>query len=405
MAERALAHIEKIAWIKPIAGADNIEKIGVLGWVLIARKGEFQVGDLACFFEIDSKLPEAEWSKFLESKKYKVKTMKLGKFEKESGGVISQGLALPLSNVPALEDKELNVGDDVTELIGVTYAVAEDNHRKAKVDPNAKYKRMAARHPKLAKKSWFRWLMKRQWGKDFLFFFLGKKKDKPLGFPTQFEFVHKTDEVRCENLPQEFLENKEPWIQTLKIDGTSGTYILERLKHKKYEYYVCSRNVRQLTPDQETFHEDNVYWGAEEKYHIRDFLQDMLEKHPDWKYVALQGEIVGENIQGNPHKLTGLNFFGFNLIDSESGRWNSADAREICKNYGIEWVPIISESYVLPDTMEELKLQADGPCDLPGSSGLREGFVYRGIKDPNMSFKNVSRQYLLQKVQRCDVNP
>lgn len=29
--ERALAHIEKIEWVKPIEGADNIELIGVLG--------------------------------------------------------------------------------------------------------------------------------------------------------------------------------------------------------------------------------------------------------------------------------------------------------------------------------------------------------------------------------------
>ena len=55
--QRALAHIEQIAWIKPIEGADNIELIGVLGWVCIAKKGEFQVGDTCIYFEIDSKLP------------------------------------------------------------------------------------------------------------------------------------------------------------------------------------------------------------------------------------------------------------------------------------------------------------------------------------------------------------
>lgn len=56
--ERALAHIEEIAWIKPIEGADKIELIGVLGWVLIAQIGEFKVGDKAVFIEIDSKCPE-----------------------------------------------------------------------------------------------------------------------------------------------------------------------------------------------------------------------------------------------------------------------------------------------------------------------------------------------------------
>ena len=91
--ERALAHIEKIEWIRPIEGADNIELIGVLGWVCIAKKGEFNVGDMAIYIEIDSKCPETdERFAFLANKKFKVKTMKLGKFK-----VISQGLALPLS--------------------------------------------------------------------------------------------------------------------------------------------------------------------------------------------------------------------------------------------------------------------------------------------------------------------
>lgn len=102
--ERALAHIEKIEWVKPIEGANNIELIGVLGWVCVAKKGEFQIGDLAVYIEIDSKCPENdERFEFLANKKYKVKTMKLGKFK-----VISQGLALPLSLFPELVDQIIN---------------------------------------------------------------------------------------------------------------------------------------------------------------------------------------------------------------------------------------------------------------------------------------------------------
>ena len=91
--KRALAHIERINKIRPIVGADNIDYATVLGWNLIVKKDEFKVGDLCVYFEIDSLLPKRPWSEFMESKKYKVKTMKLGKFE---GGIYSQGLALPL---------------------------------------------------------------------------------------------------------------------------------------------------------------------------------------------------------------------------------------------------------------------------------------------------------------------
>lgn len=108
MADRALAHIEKVEWVKPIKGADNIELIGILGWVCVAKIGEFKVGDVAVYIEIDSKCPENdERFAFLAAKHYKVKTMKLGKFK-----VISQGLALPVTLFPELVNK--NIGDDVT---------------------------------------------------------------------------------------------------------------------------------------------------------------------------------------------------------------------------------------------------------------------------------------------------
>ena len=72
---RALAHIEKIEWKKPIENADNIELIGVLGWVCIAKKEEFKVGDKCVYIEIDSLAPkEDKRFGFLESKKYKIKT-------------------------------------------------------------------------------------------------------------------------------------------------------------------------------------------------------------------------------------------------------------------------------------------------------------------------------------------
>ena len=147
MAERALAHIEKIEWVKPIEGADNIELIGVLGWVCIAKKEEFKAGDLAVYIEIDSKCPENDRRfAFLESKHYQVKTMKLGKFK-----VISQGLALPLALFPELKGE--GIGSDVTEKLKIIYTLEEDRKRKSnKKDSNAKYRPMAERNKKLFSK-------------------------------------------------------------------------------------------------------------------------------------------------------------------------------------------------------------------------------------------------------------
>lgn len=386
MAERSLAHIEKIAWIKPIEGADNIELIGILGWILIAKKNEFQVDDKAVFFEIDSKLPEKEWAEFMRPKHFKVKTMKLGKFN-----VISQGLALPLNAIPELQNKVFEVGTDVTELLGVTYSVQEDNIRKSKNgDPDAKYKSMAARHKELFKKKPFRWLMKRVWGRKLLLLLFGRKNDKPKAFP---DWIKKTDETRIENAPF-YLESTEPWIKTEKIDGTSSTYAIDFLNKriKKGDFIVCSRNVRQKDEEQACYHEcGNVYWEMADKYHIESALRDITSKyHAD--RVVLQGETYGESLQGNPYKLKERRFAAFNLIIDDN-RLGSVEAKDILENYDIPFVPIIDTDYYLPKDMEVFKLEADGKSLV--TDVAREGFVYRS-KDGKQSFKNVSRQFLLK---------
>lgn len=382
--ERALAHIEKIEWVKPIEGANNIELIGVLGWVCVAKKGEFQTGDLAVYIEIDSRCPENdERFEFLANKKYKVKTMKLGKFK-----VISQGLALPLSLFPELDGK--NIGDDVSKDLKITYSSEEDVKRKSNsIDPNAKFKSMAARHKNLAKKKWFRWLMKREWGKKLLFFFLGKKRDNPKEFP---KWIVKTDETRIENVPF-YLQNKNPWIKTEKLDGTSCTFAINRQKKgkDKFEFIVCSRNVRQADKNQECYHDSNIYWELADKYGIESVLTKLAIEN-NYDRVVLQGEGVGD-VQGNPYKFKENRLYVFNLI-IEGNRVGTKEMADFCDGNNLLHVPIISTEYYLPKTMEEMKLEADGYSEI-NPKVRREGYVYRS-QDGQQSFKNVSREYLLK---------
>lgn len=386
---RALAYTARCGQIEKIEGADNIELMSVLGWKVIAKIGEFHEGDLCVYFEIDSKLPEKEWSEFMAPKHYKVKTMKLGKFK-----VISQGLALPLSvfdvDIPNEE------GVDVTELLGVTYSVDEDNVRKNKPNPDAKYNSMAARHKNIFKQKWARWLMKREWGRKLMFFIFGRKKDNPRGWPTHFKYIHKTDEERCENIPW-VLKIEDPLIVTEKLDGTSCTYILERKKGKnKFEFYVLSRNIRQQDENQKTYHDHNIYWDLAFKYDIENKLKDYLNRNPQLDYVCIQGEGVG-SVQGNPLKLDRDDLYVFNFIDSDRGRWTSTDGKVIVETMGMQWVPILDENYHMPDNMEEFKQYADGPSAV-NPKVKREGVVIRNPRD-DFSFKNVSREYLLKHNQ------
>ena len=379
--KRALAYITTLDEIKPIENYDRVEHGRVGGWWCIINKNDnMQVGDKVVYFEVDSKVPESdERFAFLEKRHYKIKTLKMCR-------VLSQGLIMPISTFPELEGKD--VGTDVTDLLKITYAEAEDNARK-NGNPNAKYESMKARHKKLFKKPWAKWMMKRAWGRKVMFFFFGKKKDNPRGFPT---FISKTDEERVENQPWRVGDGKT-YVCTEKLDGTSCTYALERKGKNKFEFYVCSRNVRQKDETQECYHDHNIYWDLAFKYDIEKHLKSYLNLKPMCKWVAIQGEGVG-NVQGNPLKLKEDDLYVFNFKDSIVGRWDSVKAKEFVEtNYGMKWVPIIGE-VKMPDTMEELKALADGPS-VVNPDVMREGYVYRSL-DGQDSFKNVSNQYLLK---------
>ena len=381
--KRALAYIAVIEEIKEIPGYDRVEhaRIGAGWWVIVSKNDNFNVGDKCVYFEVDSKVPSSDSRfAFLENRNYKIKTLKMCK-------VYSQGLIMPLSAFPEFES--LDVHTDVTDKLKVTYAVEEDNARK-NFDPDAKYKSMTARHKNIFKKPWARWMMRRSWGRRVMFFFFGKKKDKPLAFPTKFPFIHKTDEERCENMPW-VLGYERPLVVTEKLDGTSSTYILEK-SGRKYEFYVLSRNVRQKDEKQDCYHDHNIYWDMAFKYDIEKHLKDYLdENHLD--YVCIQGESVG-SVQGNPLKLKEDDLYVFNFIRSDKGRIPSVDGRSIVESWGMKWVPILDENYYVPSDMEEFKLYAEAKS-VVNPNVDREGVV---LRDPtnDFSFKNVSRKYLLK---------
>lgn len=393
--KRSLAHVERISWVKPIEGADNIELIGVLGWTCIAKIGEFKENDLCVYIEIDSKVPEKEWSEFLRRKHFKIKTMKLGRFN-----VISQGLALPLDIFDVeIPQKE---GTDVSELLEIKYSNPADAKRKA--EGLDKYQIMAQRNKKLFKKSWVKWLMKRDWGKKLLFYFYGSEDDKSKKFPNHFDYISKTDQERCENMP-DILKDKTPYIRTQKCDGSSATYILEKVNShplkREYEFYVCSRNLRVYQEEEDVLVDNsNPYWEMAEKYDIENKLMDYLEKHKDCSYVCWQGEICGPKIQGNPHKLSENHLFCFHMIDS-TGKFDIREAKKVWDEYEMESVPIETEEYILPDDFEQFKQTADAYYDASVCEGHEkcgmEGWVYYKTTDPNFSFKNISRKYLLKR--------
>ena len=400
--ERELAYVVRIDDIKPIEGRDRVECAVVGGWTIMVRKGQFHPGSLGIYFEIDSQVPEKEPFMFLAQKKFKIKTQK---YKTPNGQFWSQGLLMApedfnwymndirtaIIEMDATNDEGYHAVDNesrfLTKRLGVTYAVAEDNARKS--GSMDKYKKMAQRRPKLFAKKPIRWLMRRNWGKKLLFVLFGKKKDKKSGWPA---WVKKTDEERVQNMPW-ILQNKEPWIATEKIDGTSTTFTMKRGKFGKFDFYVCSRNVVFDKPDKTCFYDSNVYLEMAEKYNIENALKDILKSNPELEWVTIQGETYGPGIQKRDYSATEHEFAAFNFITSTEGRWNSLKAKELLSFYDIPWVPIIDKEFILPNTVEELLDIATDISVIDG--GMREGLVFRSL-DGAQSFKAVSNEFLMK---------
>lgn len=419
--ERALAHIEKVISVKSIEGADNIEMIQVLGWQLISKKGEFKKNDLCVYIEIDSQVPDTdERFAFLAKKHWKVKTMKLGKFN-----VISQGLALPVNIFT--EIKEPKIGDNVTALLGIKKIETDEERRLNKDEKWSKdiisAKKFAyayRKHKKFFSTKIGKKFKNSKFWRKFFAWLWGVEAEKDHSFPA---WIRRTDEERIENLPQYW--GIDDLIATEKIDGTSTTFALryKNKKHKKYEIYVCSRNTRQSVLDIDD--ETNAYWQMFKKYNIESVLKD-LAKRFDVDAVILQGETYGAKLQGNPYKLDDVRFAAYNLIfcnkinqikcsaeidyvrdesqrasffmqdDLLEYRYNSSAAEKLLDSYNIPHVPILKETCKLPESIEEIKKESTAKSRI-NSSVLREGIVYRANSDANISFKNVSKEYLLKK--------
>ena len=404
--QRELCYVVNIDRIEPIVGSDNCEAAVVGGWKVMTRKGTFQAGDKAVYFEIDSKVPETETFSFLAPKHYKVKTQKYTFGGK--GNFVSQGLLMAFEDFHHELDKykdyfdegyiyNLEVGTFLTDVLKVKYSVIEDNKRKASVD---KYKRMAQRHYKLFKTNKLvQWLYARNWGKKLLFLFLGNKRDKKAAFWPSW--VVKTDEERVQNLPQLFPPDDTEWFVTEKVDGTSTTFTMKRLKRNKYEFYVCSRNVCFDKPEKEEklFYETNVYIEMAIKYKAEEVLKNILETHSEFEFVTIQGETYGKSVQQRDYHMDNVDFKAFNLIfgykDGTTKRLNPREMTEILTNtYNIPCVPILDEHFKLPNSIDEIIAYADGDSVIDGD--YREGVVLRTIDGVN-SFKAVSNIYLLNK--------
>ena len=389
---RALAHIEQITQVDELPGYDKVVSAHILGWRVIMQKEQANVGSRVVFFEIDSLLPQDdERFSFMEKKHYRVRSQKMCKS-------LSQGLAMPITLFPELKD--CNIGDDVTEQLKITYYSPADRERKnnLKINKKDKYNRMVSRLANtnlgLFHSSIVQYLIKCDWGKKVLYLFFGRnEKDLPKGWP---EYISHSDQPRVENMP--FLldsknRNKNTWSVSEKLDGCSASYGIKRIKKNKYDFAICSRNIRLNNISYEESN-SNHYIEMAEKYNIEKILEVFAFLN-DLDTFYIQGEIVGSKIQGNPYKFDDgvRDLFIYELVIN-GVKQSHADIEKWCDEQGLKCVPLFIDVQ-LPSDMETMKKWADGWSAI-NPKVKREGLVYKQIGNPDISFKNVSNEYLLK---------
>ena len=125
------------------------------------------------------------------------------------------------------------------------------------------------------------------------------------------------------------------------------------------------------------------------KYDIENVLKSIIGVH---QTVVLQGEICGNQIQGNKYHIGGYELFAFNLIFPDH-KCNTHEIADILSPFGIKTVPILEDGKVLPQTIAELVEYSKGKSTVRKEQ-KREGVVMRNM-ERNISFKVINPDFLL----------
>jgi RNA ligase (TIGR02306 family) len=184
----------------------------------------------------------------------------------------------------------------------------------------------------------------------------------------------------CQNLSSEYEEmKKHTYYVTEKLDGSSATFYV-----KDGEFGICSRNLELLES------ETNTFWRVARILDLENKMKSLN------KNISFQGELIGEGIQGNPYKVIGQTVKFFNIFDIDNFKYYEfADFIYVMAFLGLSYVPVLSEDFKLPETIDELINFADDKSQL-NQNFDREGIVIRSY-DKSVSFKVISNKFLLSE--------
>lgn len=199
--------------------------------------------------------------------------------------------------------------------------------------------------------------------------------------------IPKTDQERIQNLKfelSEWLVEDLHWEVTEKLEGSSMTvYCIDGVVG------VCSRNL-----DLKRF-EENSLWRAAIKYDCETFMPKLNRN------IAIQGELVGNGIQGNIYQMRDQDFLVYDIYDIDAGRYfTPAERTAFVAEHKLNHCPVLAYSAQLTDTlgitdMTQLLKFAEGKSVMGMVGCEREGIVFK-CHEKSVSFKVISNKYLLK---------
>jgi RNA ligase (TIGR02306 family) len=164
---------------------------------------------------------------------------------------------------------------------------------------------------------------------------------------------------------------------------------------------VCSRNLELADPGEfvpgmvmcedgvERPKKENTFWKIAKQFDLEGKMKSTGMN------IAIQGELIGEGIQGNPYKIKGHTIRVFNVFMIDEYRYLEPETMSdfVKVVLDLETVPIIDFDFVLPETIDELLKMAESKSVLCATAE-REGIVIRSY-DRSISFKAISNKFLL----------
>ena len=207
-------------------------------------------------------------------------------------------------------------------------------------------------------------------------------------FPS--DIIPKTDQERAQNILCDIknaFDQRHHFESTIKLDGSSIT-----VYYKDGEVNVCSRN--------NTLHltDDNLFVKTARSTGLIDALEKIGFN------IAVQGELMGPNVQGNREKLDHHTIFVFDIYDIDEKQYCTRLMRmtymDMLKANGFkgEHVPIIDVGHLPACDIDGLLNYADGKSL---NHTVREGVVFKSI-DGGFSFKVINNKFLLSEKLRYD---